>query len=189
MLPNIDALRCTQTWGWTPHPPPSKNAYSLTKQHFQLKIDIFTSKTGKHDAYHGKQYAYHIALSMRLCPPPLKTLTRLPNSIFNWKSIYLPLKQVSTTLTMVSITHTTLRLAWGFPPLPPHTHTHTTQAPTEWGHTSTVSVNWPHPHHQHKQDLSVPHVYQPNPHTPQPTKTHKHKPNHHCVSTHNLSLG
>ena len=37
---------------------PSKTAYPLTQQHFQLKIDIFTSKTGKHDAYHGKHYAY-----------------------------------------------------------------------------------------------------------------------------------
>ena len=37
---------------------PSKNAYPLTQHHFQLKIDIITSKTGKHDAYHGKHYAY-----------------------------------------------------------------------------------------------------------------------------------
>ena len=37
---------------------PQKTAYSLTQHHFQLKNDIFASKTGKHDAYHGKHYAY-----------------------------------------------------------------------------------------------------------------------------------
>ena len=38
------------------HPP--KNAYPLTIQHIQLKIYIFTSKSGKHEAYHGKHHDY-----------------------------------------------------------------------------------------------------------------------------------
>ena len=37
---------------------PSKTAYPLTQHHLQLEIDIFTSKAGKQDAYHGKQYGY-----------------------------------------------------------------------------------------------------------------------------------
>ena len=45
--------------------PPSKNAYLLTRDHFQLKIEIFTSKSGKKDAYRGKHEAYHNK-------PPLK---------------------------------------------------------------------------------------------------------------------
>ena len=36
-----------------------KKAYPLTVQHFLLKIHIFTSKSGKHEAYHGK---YHDSL-------------------------------------------------------------------------------------------------------------------------------
>ena len=85
------------------HPPP-KNAYPLTIQHFRLKIDIISFKTGKHDAYHGKYYAYHNTLTICQCPrhgwgptPP----KRLPLTIqhFQLKTVYLPLKQVSTTLT------------------------------------------------------------------------------------------
>ena len=30
---------------------PPKKAYPLTIQHYQLKIDIFSCRTGKHDAY------------------------------------------------------------------------------------------------------------------------------------------
>ena len=37
-------------------PPPPKNAYLLPTQHPQWKIDIFTSKSGKQDAYHGKHH-------------------------------------------------------------------------------------------------------------------------------------
>ena len=85
------------------HPPP-KNAYPLTIQHFRLKIDIISFKTGKHDAYHGKYYAYHNTLTICQCPrhgwgptPP----KRLPLTIqhFQLKTDYFPLKQVSTTLT------------------------------------------------------------------------------------------
>ena len=38
--------------------PPPKNAYPLTIQHIQLIFDIFTSKSGKHEAYHGKHHDY-----------------------------------------------------------------------------------------------------------------------------------
>ena len=61
------------------HPP--KNAYPLTIQHFQLKIDIFTSKTGKHDAYHTLTDAYHEAVRHAAGPPPQsKNAYRLPGS-------------------------------------------------------------------------------------------------------------
>ena len=83
------------------HTPP-KNAYPLTIQHIQLKIDIFTSKSGKHEAYHGKHHdyltivctlttfyhtltdAYHEAVpkTWGWTHPP-KNAYRLPLSIFN----------------------------------------------------------------------------------------------------------
>ena len=37
---------------------PSQNRLPLTILHFQLKIDIFTSKRGNQEAYHGKHHAY-----------------------------------------------------------------------------------------------------------------------------------
>ena len=43
-------------------PPPSQKRLSLTIQYFRLKIDIFTSKTGKHKAYQMLTDAYHEAV-------------------------------------------------------------------------------------------------------------------------------
>ena len=59
--------------------PPSKNAYLLTRHHFQLKIDIFTSKTGKQNAYRGKHYGYQKKPSLEVSghrggPPNKKRL-------------------------------------------------------------------------------------------------------------------
>ena len=91
-----------------------KNAYRLPYNIF----NVFSCKTGKHDAYQTLTDTYHETVP----PPPPKNAYRLPYSIFYWKSVYLPPKLVSTTLTMVSITltkrhcpHTPIKIAYRLP--------------------------------------------------------------------------
>ena len=101
--------------------PPPKNAYPLTIQHIQLKIDIFTCKTGKHDAYQMLTMVSITLTTLRIPwgtnPTHLpKSLTRLQYCIFDWKSIYFPLRLVSITLTMLSIMLTIIRFPWGTTP-------------------------------------------------------------------------
>ena len=75
-------------------PPLPQYAYRLAYSNF----NIFTTKTGKHDAYQTLTDAHHEALP----PPPPKNAYRFPYTIFNWKSVYLQPKLVNTTVTMVS---------------------------------------------------------------------------------------
>ena len=56
--------------GEDPHPPKTLTAYHTP---FSIENGLFTSKTGKHDAYHGKHHAYHVAL-----PRPMSQKRLLP---------------------------------------------------------------------------------------------------------------
>ena len=65
---------------------PAQKRLPLTIQQIQLKIDIFTSKTGKHDAYHTLTDAYHDPKTLTEIwglTHPHKNAYRLPYSKFN----------------------------------------------------------------------------------------------------------
>ena len=64
------------------------------------KIDLFSCKTGKPDANHGKHYAYQDTLTMSHHPyPPPKNAYPLTIQHFRLKIDIFPVKLVSTTLT------------------------------------------------------------------------------------------
>ena len=92
--------QCRYHWNEALPPPHFQKRLPLTIQHFLLKIDICTSPL---KLVSTTVTMVSTTLTMRHCSQPCRrNAYRLPYSIFYWKSIYLPQKLVSTTLTMVS---------------------------------------------------------------------------------------
>ena len=132
--------------GEDPHPPKTLTAYHTP---FSIENGLFTSKTGKHDAYQRLP-----TLSMKQwprqggVPPPLQNAYRLPNSIFNVFSSKTGKYDAYQTLTDAynEGVPTPLQNAYRLPYIIFNVFSSTTGKPTLIKRLPTLIMRqWPHP--------------------------------------------